>query len=226
MTAVVNFFKKLGDNVADAFKKLPNAFYVLIHPFEGYYDLKHDPRKKSVNTAILIYILLAFSAVFKRQLTGYLFTSVSEQLNLNVLIEIGVAVLPYILWTIANWCFSSLMDGDGKFSDIFVATAVGTLPIIIANFISVPFSHLLDLESDSVYTTIVAAGVVIAYIEIFLGMITIHQYSVGKGIATAILSIVGIMVIAFIVVLVVFLVQQVTGFASSLWTEISYRFNE
>ena len=146
MTAVVNFFKKLGDNVADAFKKLPNAFYVLIHPFEGYYDLKHDPRKKSVNTAILIYILLAFSAVFKRQLTGYLFTSVSEQLNLNVLIEIGVAVLPYILWTIANWCFSSLMDGDGKFSDIFVATAVGTLPIIISNFISVPFRDGIELS--------------------------------------------------------------------------------
>ncbi len=226
MTAVKKVFKTIGECIVDAFKKLPYAFYVLIHPFDGYYDLKNDPKRKSVNTAVLLMILLAFSAVFKRQLLGYMYTSVAEQLSLNVVIEVGVAILPYILWTVANWCFSSLMDGDGKFGDIFVATAVGTLPLTLCNFIAVPLSHYLPLESSSVFTTVNSMGVVIAYIEIFLGMITTHQYSVKKGIATTILSIVGILIIAFIIVLIVFLVQQVTGFASSLWTEISFRINE
>ena len=124
MTAVKKVFKTIGDCIVDAFKKLPYAFYVLVHPFDGFYDLKNDPKRKSVNTAVLLMILLAFSAVFKRQLLGYMYTSVAEQLSLNVILEIGIAILPYILWTVANWCFSSLMDGDGKFEHILFAKSL------------------------------------------------------------------------------------------------------
>lgn len=223
---VAERFKKIGFNIADAFKKLPYAFYVLVHPFDGYYDLKNDPKRKSVNTAVLLMILLAFSAVFRRQLLGYLYTVRYEQLNLNIFLVVSVAVLPYIMWVVANWCFTSLMDGDGKFRDIFVFTAVGTLPITICNFLCVPLSQSLPLDSAKIYTFVSAAGYVIAYLEIFLGMIVTHQYSVKKGIGTTILSIIGICVIAFIMVLIFYLCQQLFSFGYQLWTEISFRINE
>lgn len=219
-------FSKIGNGIVDAFKKLPFALHCLVHPFDGYYELKNDPKRSSVNTAILLYILLAISAVFRRQLLGYLYTTISEQLNLNVFVVIMTAVLPYFLWVISNWCFTSLMDGDGKLKDIFCATAVGTIPITIVNILAVPLSRMLPLDSSSVFTAVTSFGYVIAYLEIFIGMVVTHQYSVKKGIATTVLSVIGILIIAFLIVLIFFLVQQVFGFGQQLWTEISFRINE
>lgn len=157
---------------------------------------------------------------------GYLFTSRFAQLNLDVLFEITVAILPYLMWTLANWCFTSLMDGDGKLSDIFTATAVGTLPITICNFLQVPVSNFVSLEESGVYYTLASFGYVWAYIMIFFGMIVTHQYTVKKGIITTVMSIIGMAIIAFILVLIFFLMQQIFGFVVSVGTELMFRINE
>lgn len=209
-----------------ALKKFPYFFYCLVHPFDGFYDLKNDPKRRNIPGAVILYILLALSAVISKQFRGYLFITTYEQLNIEIFSEMLIAVLPYLLWVVANWCFTSLMDGDGKLSDIFQATAVGTLPITICNFLLIPLSNFLDLESASVYYTVSSIGIVLAYVLIFLGMITTHQYQFGKGIATALLSILGILIILFVMILFFFLIQQVVGFISSFATEINYRLNE
>ena len=127
MEAVKKFFSRLGKGTAEMFKRMPFFFYILVHPFQGFYDLKVDPKRRNIPGAVFLFVLLAFSAIFKRQLLGYLYTSRADQLNLDIVVEILVAVLPYLMWVIANWCFTSLMDGDGKLVDIFCATAVGII---------------------------------------------------------------------------------------------------
>ena len=57
-------------------------------------------------------------------------------------------------------------------------------------------------------------------------MMSTQQYSVLKAIGTAILTVVGMAVIAFVVILFFYLIQQVWGFISSVFSEISYRLNE
>ena len=227
---VGNWFKNLGikfwKGLVVSIKRFPYFFYCLVHPFDGFYDLKNDPKRRNIGGAVILYILLAVSAVLSKQLRGYLFITKVEQLNVQIFTEMLIAVLPYLLWVISNWCFTSLMDGDGKLSDIFQATAVGTLPITICNFLLIPLSNFLTLDSAGTYYTISTIGMVLAYIIIFLGMITTHQYQFGKGIVTAILSILGILIILFVMILFFFLVQQVVGFIQQLSTEISYRLNE
>ena len=232
-TAFINFGKwfkgfaiRFWKGLIVALKKFPYFFYSLVHPFDGFYDLKNDPKRRNVPGAVILFILLAFSAVISKQLRGYLFITTYEQLNVEIFSEMLIAVLPYLLWVIANWCFTSLMDGDGKLSDIFQATAVGTIPITVCNFLLIPLSNFLDLDSAGMYYTISTIGIVLAYLLIFLGMITTHQYQFGKGIATAILSILGILIILFVMVLFFFLIQQVTGFIQQLFTELNYRLNE
>ena len=158
---VGNWFKNFGikfwKGLVVSIKRFPYFFYCLVHPFDGFYDLKNDPKRRNIGGAVILYILLAVSAV---------------------------------------------MDGDGKLSDIFQATAVGTLPITICNFLLIPLSNFLNLDSAGTYYTISTIGMVLAYIIIFLGMITTHQYEFGKGIATAILSILGILIILFIMIFV------------------------
>lgn len=220
------YAKRLGQGTATMFKRLPFAFYILAHPFNGFYELKNDPRRHNLPGAVFLFFVLAVTAIMKRQLTGYLFTTPFAQLNLNVPYEIMVAVLPFLMFIVANWCFTSLMDGDGKFRDIFTATAYATLPLSICNLLAIPLSNFVTLSESGVYNFIVGFGYVWCYAMVFLGMLVTHQYTVKKAIATAILSIVGMAVIAFIIVLIAFLVQQVTSFIYQLYTEISFRLNE
>ncbi|MBO5037278.1 MAG: YIP1 family protein [Clostridia bacterium] len=226
MKSLGYYAKRLGHGTAEMFKRLPFAFYILTHPFDGFYELKRDPRNHNLPGAVFLFIVLGITSILKRQLTGYLFTEPFAQLNLNIPYELAVAVLPFILFIIANWCFTSLMDGDGKFRDIFTATAYATLPMSICNLIAIPLSNFLTLSESAMYTFIVSFGFVWCYGMVFLGMMITHQYTVKKAIATAILSIIGMAVIAFIVVLVFFLVQQVFGFVVQLYTEVSFRLNE
>ncbi|MBQ6809754.1 MAG: YIP1 family protein [Clostridia bacterium] len=227
MKSISSGLKKFGAGTVEMFKRLKYAFYILAHPIDGFFDLKNDPKRRTVSGSIFLLVMLAFSSIVKRQLTGYLFTeSTGEQLYLNVFMEVFKAVAPFLLFTIANWCFTSLMDGDGSLKDIFCATAFATLPMTICNFLLVPISNFVSLEEESIYVFIVGFSFVWCYGMVFLGMMVTHQYSVSKAIATAILSIVGILVIIFIAVLVFYLVSQVVGFISSLYTEISFRLNE
>ena len=157
---------------------------------------------------------------------GYLFADRAAQLELNIPVYMITQVLPFILWAVANWCFSSLMDGDGKLSDVFMVTAYATLPITLCNLIQIPLSHFLSASEASVFSFIGGLGVLWGYFYIFLAMIIVHQYSVGKGLGTAILTIVGMAVIAFVAILVFFLVQQVSSFFIEIGTEVIFRLNE
>lgn len=224
--AIWGFIKRVGLGIWDAIKHLPYFFHVVIHPFDGFFRLKTEERRRSVPAAIILFALLAISAIMKQQLVGYLFADIEAQLNLNIFIEVVSALLPYMLWVIANWCFTSLMDGAGKLSDIFCATAVAVIPVLICNIALIPVSHFISFESSSMFEFLAGIGQVLTYLLMFVGMMITHQYTVRKAIATAILTIVGMAIIGFVIILVMYLIQQVVGFISSLSTEISFRMNE
>lgn len=210
----------------EALRRMPYAFYILFHPFDGFFDLKNDPKRRSVPAGILWLVIYAVVAIIRRQTLGYLFANRAEQLNLNVITEFLTAILPFVLWAVANWCFSSLMNGDGKLSDVLMATCFATLPITICNLIQIPLSHFLSVAEMNVFTFIGSLGLVWGYFYVFLAMITVHQYSVGRGLWTTILTILGMAVIAFIAILIFFLVQQVSSFFIQIGTEIIFRLNE
>ena len=149
-----------------------------------------------------------------------------EQKGKRVPVYMITAVLPYVMWAVSNWCFSSLMDGDGKLSDVMMVTAFATLPMTICNLIQIPLSHFLSSAEGSIFTFIGSLGMVWGYLYVFLAMIIVHQYSVAKGIGTTILTIVGMAVIAFVAILIFFLLQQVTSFFMEIGTEVIFRLNE
>ena len=43
---------------------------------------------------------------------------------------LGVAA-PFALWTISNWCLTTLFDGEGSYKDIFIATCYSLMPLVI-----------------------------------------------------------------------------------------------
>ncbi len=218
--------KQFGLAVWDGLKHIPYCCYCLTHPFEGFFRMKEDKRKQSMAATIILYALLAVSAIAKQQLTSYMFANVESQLNLDVLKMVFTTLLPYMLWVVSSWCFTSLMDGEGNLKDIFCATAVAAIPVIAVNIVLIPLSYLMTSDESNLYDFISALGTILMVAYMFLSMMSTQQYSVLKAIGTAILTVVGMAVIAFVVILFFYLIQQVWGFISSVFSEISYRLNE
>lgn len=218
--------KRFGLGFWKALKHIPYYLHVTIHPFDGFFRLKNEERRRSVPCAIIVYALLAISAILNRQLLGYVFADQTAQLNLNIISEVISALLPYMLWVVANWCFTSLMDGSGKLSDIFCATAVAVIPVIVCNLLLIPISNFISLDDIAIFQFIQGFGQAFTWALMFVGMMITHQYTVLKAIATTLLTILGMAIIGFVIVLVMYLIQQLVGFVSSLTTEISFRMNE
>lgn len=218
--------KQFGLAVWDGLKHIPYCCYCLSHPFEGFFRMKEEKRKQSVAAAIILYAFLVFSAIAKQQLTSYMFANVEVQLTLDVLKMTISTILPYMLWVVSSWCFTSLMDGEGNLKDIFCATAVAAIPVIAVNIVLIPLSYLMTSDESNLYDFISALGTILMLAYMFLSMMSTQQYSVLKAIVTSILTLIGMMVIAFVVILIFYLIQQVWGFISSVFSEISYRLNE
>ena len=59
---------------------------------------------------------------------------------------------------------------------------------------------------------------------VFMGLVVIHEYGVGKAITTVILTVIATAVILFIALLIFDLSSQIYGFVYSLYKEIVSRY--
>ena len=103
------------------FETLKYVFHVIFHPFDGFWDLKHE-KKGSVPAALTFVALTIITLAIEKQDTAFLFNK-NKLSELNVLVDIITVALVFILWCVANWCTTSLMDGKGKMVEI--VTAIG-----------------------------------------------------------------------------------------------------
>jgi len=202
-------------------KSLKYSLHVIFHPFDGFWDLKHEKRG-SVKSAITIVLLLILVLVLNQQLTGFEYNYRINQ-NLNIFTQIEIVLLPLLLWCVSNWCIVTLVDGEGDFKDIFITTAYALVPAIIIYAFMTLLSNVITLEESSYYLALAILAVIWSGFLIFCGIMTVHQFTGLKTILTIIIAIIGMMVIAFLALLFFALIQQFLNFCYLVYREITLR---
>lgn len=205
----------------ETWKALRYSFYLIFHPFDGFWDLKHE-RRGNLKAAIIIVFLLGVTYILRRQLTGFIFNNV-KLLELNIFLEITSVAVPFLLWCIANWCLTTLMDGEGSFKDIVITSAYALTPLIIINLPLIPFSNIITVEEGAFYHFFSSLAVVWSTILMIIGTSVVHQYSIRKTVLTCIFIVVGMGIIIFIALLFFNLIHQMYWFFYSIYKEISLR---
>lgn len=194
--------------------------HLILHPFDGFWDLKHEQRG-SVRASLVWLALAVLTFYYQDVGTGYIFDP--RQASSTIFVQITSVVVPVILWTIANWCLTTLFDGEGSLKDIFVATCYALIPLPILIVPSVIYSNVaLDSEA-TVINLLVTFAFIWAGLLIFFGSMVTHDYSFSKNILTSVGSILGMALIMFIGILFSTLLAKIVSFVSSIITEISYR---
>src|SRR5690554_3653523 len=197
------------------------SFYVIFHPFKGFWDLKHE-KKGSMQAALTILVLLIVTYILQRQYTGFIFNE-NDPKKLNVFTEIISVVLPFFLWTTANWCITTLMEGEGSFRDIVIATAYALVPLVLIGLPSILLSRIINADEGAFYYFFSVVSMLWSGALILAGSTVTHQYSMGKTVFTSLLSVVGMGLMIFIGLLVFSLLQQMISFVYTIYREIAFR---
>ncbi len=203
------------------YQEIHYAKHVIFHPFDGFWDLKRE-KKGSVRAAAVFYGLFAVLYAVRAQFSGYIVTGVRPE-EVNILYEVSLILIPLVLFIVSNWCFTTLMDGEGSMKDIFIAAGYALRPYILLSVPLLLLSHFLVGEEIAFYTILntVAIGWTLALLV--LGMMVTHDYSFAKNLLATVLTIVGILLMIFIGLLLVHIIQDVIGFFSDIYNEISFR---
>ncbi len=201
-------------------QELMYGFYTIFHPFDGFWDLKHE--KRGSVRAALVFLGVTILAFFYQSIgTGYVMNP-TRQYSTIWMQAISVLV-PLILFVLANWCLTTLFDGEGSLKDIFVAVCYCLLPIpmfvIPATFCS---NFVTNTEAGIITFLSTIAFFWMGFLIFFATMVT-HDYSMGKNVITILGTVVGMVLIMFVAVLFTTLVGKIVGLITNIVTELEFR---
>ena len=197
------------------------AFYVLFHPFDGFWDLKHEKRGTS-RAAILFLGCWFLTNILSKIGTGFLFNT-DFDVPLNIFREFRSVFFLFLLFCVGNWSVTTLMDGKGRFSDIVQVFGFASLPMTLLGLVNILLSHVFTTTGLVYYTMITAASWIWFGILLFIGIMSIHDYSFMKTIGTLILTLAAAVVIIFIVMVFYNIFSILLSFVLSAYKEISIR---
>lgn len=196
------------------------AFHLIFHPFDGFWDLKHEKRG-SVRGAIFYLVIAIITVCYQDVGRSYLFNPRGGTVNLFST-SLGL-VIPVALWVVANWCLTTLFDGEGSMKDIFIATCYSLVPLILLMIPATALTNVLTLSEQSLYSILITVAWVWTGLLVFCGTMVTHDYPMGKNIIMIIATIIGMVFIMFCAILFSTLLTKMVGFISGIITEISYR---
>lgn len=197
--------------------KYTAPLFTMIHPIDGFEKLKIKKRW-SLPLAFGILIVLFLTLTAKWFLTGFSFNT-NRALDYNVFITLLQSFLIVGVTAIANWAVCTLIEGKGRLIDIVCMLVYSLVPFVISILISTVISNVLTLEEAAFISAIEILGIAWSGVLIFVGFMTIHQFSFKKTVLSIVMTIIGIAIIIFLAVLFVGLLQQVISFFKAIWSE-------
>ncbi|MBO5326577.1 MAG: YIP1 family protein [Clostridia bacterium] len=201
-------------------EELVYVFHIMFHPFDGFYDLKHE--KRGSVRAALTFMVLAVVALFYRSVgSGYVMNPRGKYST--IFMQFLVIFVPVLLFAVANWCLTTLFDGEGSFKDIFIAIGYSVLPIPLTVIPTTLMSNFMVSSEINVLTLFTTLGFIWTGFLIFFGMMVTHDYTMSKNLVTTLGTIVGMVFIMFLGILFTSLVMDIMTFVTDITSEINYR---
>lgn len=217
----VAILNNLLRTTASLFGSLRYSLHVVFHPFDGFWDLKHEKRGNLLSASVILF-LLTLTYVMMRQYTGFIFNP-RDLAELNIVIELLSAIVPFFLWCAVNWSLTTLMEGKGKFKDIVITMAYALTPFVLINIPLTVVSNFIRIEEGAFYYFLLALSIVWSGGLLFFGSMIVHDYDIPKTFSTIILTIVGMGVVIFIGLLFLSVINLMISFIVSIYHEMTLR---
>ena len=200
---------------------LKYGFYVIFHPFDGFWDLVHEQRGSLLAAHTWLFLFL-LTYVLRLMLTNFQFITAPIQ-YINIYEQCGSLLFPFLILCLSNWALSTLFDGKGRFKDIYMAMCYALVPYVLIQLPMILISHMISFDEAAYYSVLASVSVIWCVFLAFVGLMQVHDYSPGKNLVFLFASIFGALVILFLILVFFSLLSDALGFFVSLYREIAFR---
>lgn len=195
--------------------------YTLTHPMDGYYWIRHQ-ELGSVPVAILLVVVFAFCFSANRLLASFVVNDIDPR-SVDSLYELIGILAAYLLLCVSNWSVTCLMDGEGRLKDIAIAIGYATVPISLSLVLGTVVSQFIAADEEALYFMILAVGIAYGVLMMLIGIMQVHNYTLGKTLITLFITLVALLIILFLLLLLGNLLGMVYNFFHSIYTELIFR---
>ncbi len=202
-------------------EKLLYPFYVISHPFDGFYEVRHRG-KGSVPVALLLIFLYGLSFSLNRRYASFVVNLFNPR-YVDTRSEIIGVFLAVLLFAAANWSITCLMEGEGRFKDILTVIGYSMLPMVLTFLPATILSWFIASDEESIYYLLTNVSILFFVLLLLVGIMIIHNFSFGKTIVTLVLTFAALLIIIFVILLMISLINQVWMFLESAYTELILR---
>lgn len=202
-------------------EKWQYLLYTMNHPVEGFYWIRHQDRG-SVPIAILLVIGFSLCFSLNRISANFIVNDV-EPTTVDSLEELSGVLLLYALLCVANWSVTCLMNGEGRMKDVAIAIGYACAPLIPVFLAATALSHVITEEEAAFYSLLIGVGIAYAVMLMLIGIMQVHNYTLGRTLVTLFLTFLAILIIIFVGLLLADLIGQVYNFFRSVYIELIFR---
>ena len=202
-------------------EKWQYMLYTISHPMDGYYWIRHRDRG-SVPLAILMVIVFSCCFTANRLLASFVVNDLDPR-TVDSLFELIGVLSFYLLLCVSNWSITCLMNGEGRMKDIAIAVGYGTVPISFVLVLATIVSQFIADDEQAFYALILVIGIAYGVIMILIGIMQVHNYTLGKTLLTLFLTVLAMLIIIFLLLLLSNLLGMVVNFCKSVYTELIFR---
>ena len=197
------------------------AKYILFHPFDGFWDLVHE-KKGTIAAATTYLALFLITRVVQLLFTNFQFINAPLQ-YINIFEQMGSLLFPFLILCLANWSMTTLFDGKGRFGDIYMAMCYALVPYTLIQLPLVFVSNIIAFDEAAFYTVLMSFSTIWCIALVFVGLMQVHDYSPGKTLIFVIVTIVGALIIIFLLLVFFSLLGDAASYFISLYREIAFR---
>lgn len=200
----------------------------LIHPITVFTAIKRmnrqNPRRQTriAMIAVMLMLLLFVAKTLETTWGGFMYVSYDPNTYNSLLVllsTVGVAAL----WCIVNWALCTLFEGKGNFREIVIVTGFSLLPLICYSVFYIVATHVLVFSESAAIGTLNVVAWVLTILFLLIGMSIIHEYSFFRSLGMSVVTLLGMFLAAFVLLLVLTLFQDVVDFVKVLYFEAVYR---
>jgi len=208
--------RKTPKTVKDSETRL--LFRTLIHPSLCFDEVKEKGRG-SIKLCIAVTAVYYVLSVMQTLCGGFLFTYYDPE-SFNSIMVLVRSVGIVVLWIICNWMVCTLLGGKGKIREIAVVTCYSLIPLIIEMALRLLLTNVLLPTEGEFLGIFETVAMLYTLLILIIGMIKIHDFSFGRMLSSSFLSLLGVGIIFFLIVMIIILFQQAAGFAVTVISEL------
>ena len=193
------------------------SFRFLAHPADAIYEIKTKKKATVLSSTILLLLLFGIYIIGMIE-TGFYFNTVI--IEKTILLTEGMKILiPIVLFIVANYLISALMDGEGKFKYIYINTISSLTPIIVIYPFVILISNFLTASESFLYYFLIVAMFIWSGILLFYTIKETHNYSVPQTLVNILLTIFMLLILILVILILYVMGYQVVTFIEDIIKE-------